>query len=504
MTNASSEQIQLCFVWPDELLLQVFAERLALSWRASEQPPEVDYRQSQWTPVTWSAQDDHHRLVSQSPCVEVFAAPESLDRQEHQTRNQRLQLPPIRVGADGAFIGIEESNLAAEAGNPADQPWSALRFSAMSRAAEMGGRDLWWWIVGAWKGRALHHEHPVLLETTAPPGWGDSGVRWTTLLQAERRTPQRIVLTVETGPDHDQLTEWMEANLASASDVADFSTTHVRIHTDPTSLVPYAIETHRQTHRFAREPEGWRAFGDLEEHLWRFRVATNEAGTRDAHVGMTRFLDDPQRFHVWFKRAGDPPPVWRHAASLQDGAILDDEGHQHDPAAVTRWVSAYRSGGFMRAFPQSQILPLPEGIECETDGAEEEHRLALEELEEGHHLVRVTFGPSASQPDDPGHYATTLENLTDQAFRVLRFGGYAEREAEDGWHLYNYTGAFFRDREWIDWYAPGTDGWVPPGGTATDPDNWGAGRVLWAYEILLRDGTTFWIGGIIDAGLAQG
>lgn len=76
--------------------------------------------------------------------------------------------------------------------------------------------------------------------------------------------------------------------------------------------------------------------------------------------------------------------------------------------------------------------------------------------------------------------------------------GYCGCQGEGRWHLANYTGAFFEEEEWIDWYCPGTDGWVHPGDAAADPDNYGSTESLWAYEIELRDGRVFWVGARAD------
>ena len=57
---------------------------------------------------------------------------------------------------------------------------------------------------------------------------------------------------------------------------------------------------------------------------------------------------------------------------------------------------------------------------------------------------------------------------------------------------------YTEEEEWIDWYCPGTDGWVHPGDAAADPDNYGSTDSLWAYEIELRDGRVFWVGARAD------
>jgi hypothetical protein len=78
--------------------------------------------------------------------------------------------------------------------------------------------------------------------------------------------------------------------------------------------------------------------------------------------------------------------------------------------------------------------------------------------------------------------------------RVTAFGAYS---AVDGsYRLSTVTGKLFSAGEFIAWYAAPPDGWIAPGGEASDPDNYGMPPMLWVYDCETESGTRFVTGAL--------
>jgi hypothetical protein len=66
-----------------------------------------------------------------------------------------------------------------------------------------------------------------------------------------------------------------------------------------------------------------------------------------------------------------------------------------------------------------------------------------------------------------------------------------------GYRLNTVTGKLFSADEFIAWYAAPPDGWIAPGGEASDPDNYGRPPILWAYHCETRGGARFVTGALL-------
>ena len=96
----------------------------------------------------------------------------------------------------------------------------------------------------------------------------------------------------------------------------------------------------------------------------------------------------------------------------------------------------------------------------------------------------MSHGPSATA----GRYRTTLRNLSSEPVRVLKFGAFVETDGH--LVLHTVTGHFYSGDEFISWYGAPADGWIPPAGEVSDPDNYG-GPALWAYYCETKSGRQF-------------
>jgi hypothetical protein len=119
-------------------------------------------------------------------------------------------------------------------------------------------------------------------------------------------------------------------------------------------------------------------------------------------------------------------------------------------------------------------------------------------LKAGSAFGKVIFGPCKARQDDPNHYSTTLSNTGAEAFRVDRFCGFVR--AGEKYVLSTVTGDYFTAREFVAWYGAPKDGWVAPGQSATDPNNYGGGDTYWVYYCTTKSGKSFAIGAKVPRG----
>ena len=94
-------------------------------------------------------------------------------------------------------------------------------------------------------------------------------------------------------------------------------------------------------------------------------------------------------------------------------------------------------------------------------------------------------------PGPNGHpvYRTRLTNICTARVRVLSFGGYVLVSGR--WQLRTINKGFFSADQFRAWYGLGKEPWILPGQSVEDPDNYGDGRVIWAYSCGTESGLKF-------------
>jgi len=161
---------------------------------------------------------------------------------------------------------------------------------------------------------------------------------------------------------------------------------------------------------------------------------------------------------------------------------------------VRAFIVAYANGQMLDC--ERCGLPLPEGLDGLSPALRAESDSLLPgDLEQGRAYVQITYGPSATRPKDRNHYATTLKNISAERIRVHRFAGY--RRSGKGWRLATVTRQFYSAEEFREWYGLGPSEWLEPGQAVTDPNNYGAPPVLWAYYGETASGKQFVAGGAL-------
>jgi hypothetical protein len=188
----------------------------------------------------------------------------------------------------------------------------------------------------------------------------------------------------------------------------------------------------------------------------------------------------------------DSPVEWKLAEV--EGQILSLSGARTEIEDLTAFLVVYANGQVLQA--ERPFFPLPEGVGFFEERAEQRRDLLdLSELAEGEAFVKVSYGESASHPNDRSQYSTTIRNNSDTKLRVLKFGAFTK--SADGYRLSTVSGDFFSDDEFISWYGAAKDGWITPGQTVMDPDNYGGGDGYWVYYFETESGKKFVAGGRI-------
>jgi hypothetical protein len=205
------------------------------------------------------------------------------------------------------------------------------------------------------------------------------------------------------------------------------------------------------------------------------------------------YTGELERLRLWVSLSVDPIE-WVEVRARAGNTLTLAQGGPADLAAVRAYVTTYPSGVVLELQPSAGLPLPPRARYFDRTGPTLDHVLSRADLAYGESRVRVTFGPSPARPGAAGHYATHVTNIGKGRVRVVRFGGYACVGA-DRFRLHTVTGDLFAAAEFQQWYGvKEPNGWLNPGEVATDPENYGGGCGLWAYELEDERGQRFWTG----------
>jgi hypothetical protein len=215
---------------------------------------------------------------------------------------------------------------------------------------------------------------------------------------------------------------------------------------------------------------------------------------RPSTARLRAHLDTGRTYQVFVDSQSGAAGGWVRVETRRDETLLLEDGSSIALDAVRRFVVAYPSGELLDADPSSDNLP-PGVHSMKAADVTVSAVLREEEMARGRALVRVTYGPDAARPRNPHHYATTLTNVSKEKVRILRFGGFV-LEPDGAWRLNNIGRGFYTAEQFREWYGVRGDGWILPGETATDPNNYGSRPARWAYYGETASGEAFVTGGV--------
>jgi hypothetical protein len=205
-----------------------------------------------------------------------------------------------------------------------------------------------------------------------------------------------------------------------------------------------------------------------------------------ANALLSSYLAEGRNYRVIVGMPLNAPTKWREAQVVGQSLSLD--GERLDQDRIAAFLVVYPNGEVLAA--QNEFFPLPKGVKfLEMTRNAKQDVLDVSLLELGKELVTITFGTSASRPDEPGYYSTAIRNMSNQKLRVTRFAGFTKSGAE--FRLNTVSGDYFSADEFISWYGVPQDGWIAPGSTVVDPNNYGSGGGYWVYYFENESGETF-------------
>lgn len=189
------------------------------------------------------------------------------------------------------------------------------------------------------------------------------------------------------------------------------------------------------------------------------------------------------------------PAEWDTVTEVTDSTLYLQDGNAIPYSRVRAFAVAYTNGQLVDA--ELRGLPLPPGTSGLLPSRKtDDDILEADDLVIGRNYIRITYGACPAHPNSPDHYATTLTNISNEPIRVERFAGYTKTNA--GWRLFTVTNSFFSAEEFQEWYGLRNRAWIMPGKSVTDPNNYGARPVLWAYYCRSESGKRFIVGEALE------
>ena len=186
----------------------------------------------------------------------------------------------------------------------------------------------------------------------------------------------------------------------------------------------------------------------------------------------------------------DPSLRFYVAKGVSSGTRLAgvSPGEEIDFQSINSFVVAYPSGEVLEEF--GSYGHLPEGLffmegPVYKDSTEGYRRGSVDNSK-----VKISNSRCVRRPDDPTYYSTTIQNTGTTRVRVYKFaplskiwGLFYPREPHPG---------YYSPRQFIEWFrVGGDDGWIAPGESVEDPDNYGFSRGIWVFFFEEEEGGRF-------------
>ena len=214
---------------------------------------------------------------------------------------------------------------------------------------------------------------------------------------------------------------------------------------------------------------------------------------------LRKYFERGRNYRVYVGTPLADPIEWIHVERLEADLLVAADGSEFPLGDVRAAIVAYPNGEILEC--ANTFGTLPEGVtfvdDVDDDDGENPVTSELDprSLEAGCARVSVRHSAPRLGPDGEWTYRTTLENVSGEPVRVIKFGGYAKRDGR--WMLHTVTGGFFTAEQFAAWYGLET-ALISPGTQVSDPDNYGGPNALWAYFCRTEAGEAFVCGASVD------
>lgn len=177
--------------------------------------------------------------------------------------------------------------------------------------------------------------------------------------------------------------------------------------------------------------------------------------------------------------------VWLEVRSFQNDKLTVESGRQVPLNTTTAFVAAYESGEII-----ATSVPVPNNLPLRTYFARAVsegigHALSEADISGASTCVTISFDRLRDSGSRGQVYETRLTNHCPHPVRVTHFGAYIFHDGM--WRLNTIVNGFFTAEQFREWYGTAEDGWLNPGVTAVDSENYGA-DALWVYFLESPDG----------------
>lgn len=181
--------------------------------------------------------------------------------------------------------------------------------------------------------------------------------------------------------------------------------------------------------------------------------------------------------------------IWYKVEGLMDELVIL-EATKFPVKKISALIVAYSSGELLDESGKADYLP--KGVsEVRDSGIKDDNELALEQVDLTGTILEIGHLSNKKHPRK-GHYITEITNRTGSPMQIIKFGGY---DSENGKLLLStVTDSFYTQEQFNEWFNVQNDGWIEPGETVRDPNNYGSGDAYWVYFCQNREGKSFIIG----------
>ncbi|MEM1444501.1 MAG: hypothetical protein AAGF84_00450 [Planctomycetota bacterium] len=227
---------------------------------------------------------------------------------------------------------------------------------------------------------------------------------------------------------------------------------------------------------------------------WASRRSTTAARDLSPHETLRRHIEEDRPYRYFLGVPMQQPTRWVEADTDNHELLVD--GDPIPLNEIRSFLVVYANGEVLTA--RNEFYPLPGDVHF-VDIVESPKLDVLnpDDLQHGNQFVAISFAPSLSQPNNPDHYSTAIQNIGDVPIRVARFVAFTR--AGNQFQLSTISGDYFTSGQFVNWYGAPEDGWIPAGEYVEDPNNYGGGDGYWVYEFEIKSGGQLVAGGRIPS-----
>lgn len=180
---------------------------------------------------------------------------------------------------------------------------------------------------------------------------------------------------------------------------------------------------------------------------------------------------------------------WYKVKGLEDDLLVLEAG-RFPLKRISALIVSYKSGELLEEWGKADSMP-GGVIDIRNSGINDERELTLDRLELDGTVLEVKHFANRKHPRS-SHYITEITNKSGSPLQVLKFGGY--EKSRERLLLSTVTDSLYSQEQFNEWFNVQNKGWIEPGETVRDPNNYGSGDAYWVYFCQNREGERFIVG----------